>query len=681
MYHAIGDIGEFGLDPAQRPGEPYNVSMLKSRLVPWLGFGAALVAASMLWHGGERSPADKPAADHGALAAGADVDPTRLIVDFRDDVSASTLANNGFEEIPISDYSARDRLYRLDFASAGEAAAARAKLASDPSVESVDFDAMASIPPGEEVRFDQALAAATGAMEAECSAAPAPGSGFPNDACFKYQWHMRQLGMPDAWKRGTGKGVIVAVIDTGVSKVGDLADTNFVAGYNFLSNNANADDDHGHGTHVAGTIAQSTNNKIGVAGVAYGASIMPLKVLTRARLGLGRRHLAGHPLGRRPRRQRHQHEPGRTVADRHHGQRRQVRPRKGRRRHRGGGQRRAREGRLSGAPTRASSRSRPRSSTRPRRSIRTGARRSTSRRRAATRASTRTATASPTASCSTRSSRATSGSDYLWFMGTSMASPHAAGVAALIVGAGIRKPDAVEEILLGTARKPKGNAGKSARVDDHYGAGIVDAGAALSKAKDGKGAGELGLAGAMALLGIVLMRRRGAGIEKLGPGFVAALLVGSSGLFFLPALIPNGWAHGQAVASALSSGFADSVTGALGASFYGSPLLYSADRPAGPDRAALRRAQAAAGAGRLRLRRRGRAAVRRREPRRRRPLRAELPGSDLAGRPRGASPACSRRRSSARTSQAPGARSEGVASGGLPSPRPSPQRERAVAGL
>ena len=61
-------------------------------------------------------------------------------------------------------------------------------------------------------------------------------------------------------------------------------------------------------------------------------------------------------------------------------------------------------------------------------------------------------------------------------MGTSMASPHAAGVAALIMGSGIHKPDAVEEILLGTARKPKGSAAKGARVDDHYGAGIVDAG-------------------------------------------------------------------------------------------------------------------------------------------------------------------------------------------------------------
>ena len=106
------------------------------------------------------------------------------------------------------------------------------------------------------------------------------GKSFPNDACFKYQWHLRQIGMPAAWKQGNGKGAVVAVIDTGVTKVGDLADTKFVPGYNFVANNANADDDHGHGTHVAGTIAESTNNGIGVAGVAYGASIMPLKVLS-----------------------------------------------------------------------------------------------------------------------------------------------------------------------------------------------------------------------------------------------------------------------------------------------------------------------------------------------------------------------------------------------------------------
>ena len=167
--------------------------------------------------------------------------------------------------------------------------------------------------------------------------------GFPNDPCFQYQWHLRQVGLPDAWKLGTGEGVIVAVIDTGVTQVRRPAPRpSFVAGYNFVANNANADDDHGHGTHVAGTIAQATNNKLGVAGVAYGAAIMPLKVLSAQRLGLDGRHRAGHPLRRRPRRQRHQHEPGRPLPGGHHRQRRQVRARQGRRRRRGGGQRRTR---------------------------------------------------------------------------------------------------------------------------------------------------------------------------------------------------------------------------------------------------------------------------------------------------------------------------------------------------
>src|SRR6185369_7340743 len=121
------------------------------RLVPWLGFGATLVAVALLWHGGpSRMPSDKTLAPRDVEVA--DVDPTRLIVDFRDDVSPETLANNGFTEIPISDYSAKDRMYRIEFPNAAEAAAALARLSRDPSVESVDYESYATISPDEQTQ-------------------------------------------------------------------------------------------------------------------------------------------------------------------------------------------------------------------------------------------------------------------------------------------------------------------------------------------------------------------------------------------------------------------------------------------------------------------------------------------------------------------------------------------------
>ncbi len=101
----------------------------------------------------------------------------------------------------------------------------------------------------------------------------------PNDPQYSKQWHLHNIHAEQAWEENRGKGITVAIIDTGVSKVPDLAQTEFVAGYDFVNNKVNADDDNGHGTHVAGTVAQSTNNNYGVAGVAYEAKIMPLKVL------------------------------------------------------------------------------------------------------------------------------------------------------------------------------------------------------------------------------------------------------------------------------------------------------------------------------------------------------------------------------------------------------------------
>lgn len=109
--------------------------------------------------------------------------------------------------------------------------------------------------------------------------------GEPNDPLFRYQWHMRMVHAPEAWNLTKGEGVVVAVIDTGVTHTGkvveDLRGAEFVHPYNFIDKTQNANDDHGHGTHVAGTIAQVTNNGLGCAGVAPKAKIMPLKVLSK----------------------------------------------------------------------------------------------------------------------------------------------------------------------------------------------------------------------------------------------------------------------------------------------------------------------------------------------------------------------------------------------------------------
>ena len=109
--------------------------------------------------------------------------------------------------------------------------------------------------------------------------------GRPNDPDFSKQWNLTNINAESAWNVSAGKGAVVAVIDTGVTQTKDLSRTKFVPGYDFVNDREKADDDNGHGTHVAGTVAQSTNNRYGVAGVAYEAQIMPLKVLSAGGFG------------------------------------------------------------------------------------------------------------------------------------------------------------------------------------------------------------------------------------------------------------------------------------------------------------------------------------------------------------------------------------------------------------
>ncbi|MEC7985376.1 MAG: S8 family serine peptidase, partial [Myxococcota bacterium] len=105
-----------------------------------------------------------------------------------------------------------------------------------------------------------------------------------NDPYESYQWHMDQIQADEVSSSYWGEDIVVAVIDTGVSE-GPDGFHSLIGGYDFINSDNDPSDDHGHGTHVAGTVAQQTDNGIGVRGVAPFASIMPLKSLDEDGIG------------------------------------------------------------------------------------------------------------------------------------------------------------------------------------------------------------------------------------------------------------------------------------------------------------------------------------------------------------------------------------------------------------
>jgi len=137
--------------------------------------------------------------------------------------------------------------------------------------------------------------------DTSCRSSPV---SWTNDRCAGAQWGLAAIKAPEAWRTTRGAGVIVAVVDTGADfRHPDLRGHLLrIPGSNMLANTASrcpfqapasgarrsrkiAQDDHGHGTHVSGIITAVTGNRIGVAGVAPGARVLPVKVLDKTGTG------------------------------------------------------------------------------------------------------------------------------------------------------------------------------------------------------------------------------------------------------------------------------------------------------------------------------------------------------------------------------------------------------------
>lgn len=103
-------------------------------------------------------------------------------------------------------------------------------------------------------------------------------AAIPDDPYYGYQWNLSTLGVPDAWETTRGRGVVVAVLDTGVSPGPDGLSL-LLDGYDFVDDDPDPSDSGWHGTHVSGVIAQVTDNGEGVASVAPGMAILPVRVL------------------------------------------------------------------------------------------------------------------------------------------------------------------------------------------------------------------------------------------------------------------------------------------------------------------------------------------------------------------------------------------------------------------
>ena len=120
----------------------------------------------------------------------------------------------------------------------------------------------------------------------------ATSAGASRDASFAKQWGLAKIGAPEAWAHSTGQGVRVGIVDTGVDLnhedlAGRVVESISCVGAagDPAKCNGSAQDDQGHGTHVAGIIAANRDNDLGIAGVAPNAELVVAKALSAAGAG------------------------------------------------------------------------------------------------------------------------------------------------------------------------------------------------------------------------------------------------------------------------------------------------------------------------------------------------------------------------------------------------------------
>lgn len=216
--------------------------------------------------------------------------------------TASTSATPGVLLLPLRPRAARpvhvpDRLmvkFRPGIAASASARAhAEVKAVVVATIDRLGVQVV-RLAPGVSATGAMAAYGASGLVEYVEQDAYVYATATPNDPLYTAQWHFPLINLPLAWETTTGGATIVAVLDTGIRfDHPDLAGVT-VPGFDFFADPDDADPtdpgcptvdptDFSHGTHVSGTVAALTNNGAGVAGVTWGGAaatkIMPIRVL------------------------------------------------------------------------------------------------------------------------------------------------------------------------------------------------------------------------------------------------------------------------------------------------------------------------------------------------------------------------------------------------------------------